>query len=86
MPTKKLKKPVTTHQGEYEPPCMFFFAFAGSQELHDIKIQQVREAEAQASVVGTPFFVENGERTRTKATFVENYNELDLFVFEHGCN
>ena len=46
---KKHRKPVTTHQGEYEPPCMFFFAFAGSQELHDIKIQQVREAEAQAT-------------------------------------
>jgi hypothetical protein len=26
-----------------------FFALAGSQELHDIKIQQVREAEAQAT-------------------------------------
>jgi hypothetical protein len=49
VPTKKHRKPVTTHQGEYEPPCMFFFAFAGSQELHDIKIQQVREAEAQAT-------------------------------------
>ena len=48
VPTKKHEKPVTTHQGEYEPPCMFLFAFAGSQELHDIKIQQVRAAKAQA--------------------------------------
>jgi hypothetical protein len=30
-------------------PHVCFFAFAGSQELHDIKIQQVREAEAQAT-------------------------------------